>query len=176
MCVSRVGHTAVEMDLRCKAYSPRTSLTHTLSLTLTLLGFCSPPLPPLSLIPTRICVAIPVYYSTGSRMKGFLWALLSGVSEPVAAVLGYLVLMNVVGPVAYGVLFGMVAGMMVYICLRELIPTAHRYGNDGQRARRGRGRCGDAREWSAVVCVGGAYTDIFSRHRYCTTIVLPLFR
>ena len=77
---------------------------------------------------SSICVAIPVYYSTGSRMKGFLWALLSGISEPVAAVLGYLVLMNVVGPVAYGVLFGLVAGMMVYICLRELIPTAHRYG------------------------------------------------
>ena len=33
-------------------------------------------------IPEGVCVAMPVYYATGSRFKGFLWAFLSGVSEP----------------------------------------------------------------------------------------------
>ncbi len=78
-------------------------------------------------IPEGLCVSIPVYYSTGSRLKGVMWALLSGVSEPLGALLGYLVLMNHFGPMAYGILFGLIGGMMVYICLHELIPTAHRY-------------------------------------------------
>ena len=33
-------------------------------------------------IPEGMCVSMPVYYATGSRVKGFLWAFLSGVSEP----------------------------------------------------------------------------------------------
>lgn len=81
-------------------------------------------------IPEGLCVSIPIYYSTGSRVKALLWALLSGVSEPLGALLGYLVLMKSMGPMAYGIVFGFVGGMMVYICLHELIPTAHRYDPD----------------------------------------------
>ena len=33
-------------------------------------------------VPEGVCVAMPVYYATGSKWKGFLWALLSGISEP----------------------------------------------------------------------------------------------
>lgn len=78
-------------------------------------------------IPEGLCVSIPIYYSTGSRTKALAWALLSGISEPIGALLGYLVLMDRMGPMAYGIVFGFVGGMMVYICLHELIPTAHRY-------------------------------------------------
>ena len=78
-------------------------------------------------IPEGLCVAIPIYYATGSRWKALGWALLSGISEPIGALLGYLVLKDHMGPMAYGLVFGFVGGMMVYICLHELIPTAHRY-------------------------------------------------
>lgn len=78
-------------------------------------------------IPEGLCVAIPVFYATGSRCKAFAWAMLSGVSEIVGGALGWAVLANVVGPDAYGALFGIVGGMMVMICISELIPTAHRY-------------------------------------------------
>ena len=78
-------------------------------------------------IPEGICVALPVYYSSKSRMKGFLWAFLSGMTEPVGALFGWLVIASTESSLAYGVLFGLVAGMMVYISLRELLPTAHRY-------------------------------------------------
>eukprot|EP00946_MAST-07B_sp_MAST-7B-sp1_P001961 g1961.t1 len=81
-------------------------------------------------IPEGLCVSIPIYYSTGSRKKALAWALLSGISEPVGALLGYLVLMNRMGPMAFGIVFGFVGGMMVYICIHELIPTAHRYDPD----------------------------------------------
>mmetsp|Transcript_12501 Transcript_12501/g.33733 ORF Transcript_12501/g.33733 Transcript_12501/m.33733 type:complete len:413 (+) Transcript_12501:119-1357(+) len=78
-------------------------------------------------IPEGICVAMPIYYASGSRWKAFFWATLSGLTELVGAFLGWVVLRSVFTPVAYGVLFGVVAGMMVYISLKELLPAAHRY-------------------------------------------------
>jgi len=56
-----------------------------------------------------------------------LWACLSGVTEPIGALFGYIVLREAMGEVTYGILFGIVGGMMVMICLHQLIPTAHRY-------------------------------------------------
>ena len=78
-------------------------------------------------IPEGLCVSIPIYFATGDRWKAFRWALLSGVSEPVGALLGWLLLKDHFNELLYGIVFGMVAGMMVMICLNELIPTAHRY-------------------------------------------------
>ena len=56
-----------------------------------------------------------------------MWALLSGLSEVVAAFMGWLILANTFSDTAYAILFGMVAGMMVIISIRELLPTAHFY-------------------------------------------------
>lgn len=78
-------------------------------------------------VPEGLCVALPVYYGTGSRWKGFLWACLSGVSEPIGALLGYLILVNYFTATVFAILFGIVSGMMVYIVVKELLPTAHRY-------------------------------------------------
>jgi ZIP family zinc transporter len=79
-------------------------------------------------IPEGACVAMPVYYATGSKMKGFWWSFVSGVSEPIGGLFGYLVLYgNAMSDVAYGALFGVVGGMMVYISLKELLPTALKY-------------------------------------------------
>lgn len=81
-------------------------------------------------IPEGICVAMPIYYATGSKWKAFFWATLSGMTELVGALLGWIVLRRVFNHVVYGVLFGIVGGMMVYISLKELLPTAHRYDPD----------------------------------------------
>lgn len=78
-------------------------------------------------IPEGICVAMPIYYATGSKWKAFFWATLSGLTELVGALLGWLVLRKIFTPIVYGVLFGIVGGMMVYIAVKELLPTAHRY-------------------------------------------------
>jgi ZIP family zinc transporter len=78
-------------------------------------------------IPEGLCVAMPVYYATGDRWKAFGWALLSGLAEPLAALLGWAVLANSFSDTLYAILFGLVAGMMVMISARELLPTAHRY-------------------------------------------------
>mmetsp|Transcript_38691 Transcript_38691/g.50983 ORF Transcript_38691/g.50983 Transcript_38691/m.50983 type:complete len:342 (+) Transcript_38691:151-1176(+) len=78
-------------------------------------------------IPEGICVSIPIFYATGSRWRAFLTAVLSGLSEPLGALLGYLVLYSCFSYELYGSIFGIVAGLMINICLRELIPTAHKY-------------------------------------------------
>lgn len=78
-------------------------------------------------IPEGLCVALPVYYATGNRLKGFFWGLLSGVTEPIGAVIGWVVLANIMSDNVYAVLFGIVSGMMTFISVKELIPTAFRY-------------------------------------------------
>ncbi len=79
-------------------------------------------------IPEGIAVAVPVFYATGSRKKAFAYSFLSGVAEPIGAVLGYLVLIRFFGDVLFGVLFAAVAGIMVFISLDELLPSAQEYG------------------------------------------------
>lgn len=79
-------------------------------------------------IPEGIAVSIPVYYATGSRKKAFCLSFLSGLSEPVGAAIGYLILMPFVNDAALGILFAAVAGIMVFISLDELLPTSREYG------------------------------------------------
>ena len=79
-------------------------------------------------IPEGISVSVPVYYATGSRKKAFWLSFLSGVSEPVGALLGYTVLRSFFTENVFGFLFSAVAGVMVFISLDELFPTAREYG------------------------------------------------
>jgi ZIP family zinc transporter len=79
-------------------------------------------------IPEGISVAVPVFYATGSKKKAFWLSFLSGVSEPVGAVAGYMVLRTFFTKNTFGLLFAAVAGIMVFISLDELLPTAREYG------------------------------------------------
>ncbi|PNH05523.1 Zinc transporter ZupT, partial [Tetrabaena socialis] len=89
-------------------------------------------------IPEGIVVALPIYYATGSKWKGFLWSAVCGLAEPLAGLLGWLVLRGRDSdPLMYAVMFAVVAGMMVYISVQELIPTALRYDVDNSYTTRG---------------------------------------
>ncbi|KAB3533495.1 zinc transporter ZupT [Alkaliphilus pronyensis] len=79
-------------------------------------------------IPEGIAVSIPIYYATGSKGKAFLYSFLSGLSEPLGAILGYFLLMRFFNDAMFGIIFAGVAGIMVYISLDELLPTAEKYG------------------------------------------------
>ncbi|NLK20555.1 MAG: zinc transporter ZupT [Epulopiscium sp.] len=79
-------------------------------------------------IPEGIAVSVPIYYATGSRKKAFIYSFLSGLSEPVGALVGYVLLSFIFNDVTFGVLFAAVAGIMVYISLDELLPAAEKYG------------------------------------------------
>lgn len=79
-------------------------------------------------IPEGIAVAVPVYYATGSRKKAFVYSFLSGLSEPVGAIIGYLVLLPFLSETLFGIVFAGVAGVMVFISFDELLPAAEEYG------------------------------------------------
>lgn len=79
-------------------------------------------------IPEGIAVSVPIYYATGSKRKAFGYSFLSGLSEPLGALVGYLILMPFMNELVFGVLFGAVAGIMVFISLDELLPAAQEYG------------------------------------------------
>lgn len=79
-------------------------------------------------IPEGIAVSVPIYYATGNKKKAFLYSFASGLSEPISAIIGYLILMPFMNDVVYGLLFAAVAGIMVFISLDELLPSAREYG------------------------------------------------
>ena len=86
-------------------------------------------------IPEGISVSVPIFYATGDRKKAFLWSFLSGLAEPIGAIIAYAALRHFVGGESgvipaniMGTLFGGIAGVMVYISLDELLPTSRAYG------------------------------------------------
>lgn len=78
-------------------------------------------------IPEGIATAVPVYFAGGSKKKALAVSLLSGLAEPVGAVAGYLVLRPFFNDMVFGLLFGFVAGIMVFISVEELLPMAREY-------------------------------------------------
>ncbi len=79
-------------------------------------------------IPEGIAVSVPIYYATGSRRKAFGLSFVSGLAEPLGALVGYTVLAPFMTDSVFGILFAGVAGIMVFISLDELLPTAREYG------------------------------------------------
>lgn len=79
-------------------------------------------------IPEGIAVSVPIYYATGNKKRAFLYSFASGLSEPIGAMIGYLILMPFMNDTVYGLLFAGVAGIMVFISFDELLPAAREYG------------------------------------------------
>lgn len=79
-------------------------------------------------IPEGIAVSVPVYYATGNKRKAFRLSFLSGLAEPIGAVVGYLILLPFLNDIVFGILFAAVAGIMVFISIDELLPAAREYG------------------------------------------------
>ena len=79
-------------------------------------------------IPEGVAVSIPIFYATGNRNKAFVYSFLSGLAEPVGALISYAILFSFFNDIVFGILFASVAGIMVFISLDELLPTAREYG------------------------------------------------
>lgn len=78
-------------------------------------------------IPEGVSIAIPVYYATGSKKKALLATIISALAEPAGALIGYTLLAPFLTPAVFAIVFGMIAGVMVFLALDELLPTAKRY-------------------------------------------------
>lgn len=79
-------------------------------------------------IPEGIAVSVPIYFATANKSKAFWYSFSSGLAEPIGALVGYMLLMPYITPITFGLLFASVAGIMVFISLDELLPSAEKYG------------------------------------------------
>lgn len=78
-------------------------------------------------VPEGIATAVPIYYSSGSRKKAFIISFFSGITEPIGAVIGYLILRPFFNDAVFGILFGFIAGIMIFISIEDLLPMAREY-------------------------------------------------
>lgn len=81
-------------------------------------------------IPEGISIAMPIYYSTNSKVKAFKYTLLSGIAEPIGALVAFLFLKPFINEIILAVSFALVSGIMLYIAFEELIPESRVYGYD----------------------------------------------
>lgn len=79
-------------------------------------------------IPEGVSVSVPIFYATGKRRTALVYSLLSGLAEPLGALIGYVLLRPFMGEALFGFIFASVAGIMVYISVDELLPSAEAYG------------------------------------------------
>jgi len=80
-------------------------------------------------IPEGISVSVPIFYATGNKNKAFTYSFLSGIAEPIGAIIGFLILLPFLSDGLLASLLAFIAGIMVYISVDELLPMAHRYGH-----------------------------------------------
>ncbi|PSD38839.1 zinc transporter ZupT [Acinetobacter radioresistens] len=78
-------------------------------------------------IPEGVAIALPVYIATQNKKLALGASFVSGLAEPVGAALGYFILQPFMSDTIYGIVFGIIGGVMVYLALDELLPTAKRY-------------------------------------------------
>lgn len=78
-------------------------------------------------IPEGVSIAIPVYFATNSRSKALGACVISALAEPIGALIGYGLLAPFLTQTVYGWVFGIIAGVMVFLALDELLPAAKRY-------------------------------------------------
>ncbi|MGE5455528.1 MAG: ZIP family metal transporter [Ignavibacteriales bacterium] len=78
-------------------------------------------------IPEGISISIPIFHSTKSKSKAFLYTFISGTSELLGAILTYLFLSNYMNNIVMGIIFSIIAGIMIHISIYELLPTSLNY-------------------------------------------------
>ncbi len=80
-------------------------------------------------IPEGIAIALPIYHATGKKRLAILYTFLSGISEPIGAILGLVAINYFLPQFAVGFLFAAVGGIMVYISFDTILPLSKEYGN-----------------------------------------------
>lgn len=78
-------------------------------------------------IPEGISISVPLFYASKSRFKALFYTFISGISEPIGALLTYLFLSNFISDQIMGFLFSFIAGIMAHIAIYELLPTSHKF-------------------------------------------------
>lgn len=80
-------------------------------------------------IPEGIVVAIPIYFSSGNKLKAILFSSISALAEPIGGLFGYILFKNLFNDLAFGVIFSFVAGIMIFLSIDQILPEARKNGN-----------------------------------------------
>lgn len=75
-------------------------------------------------VPEGVAVALPVYFATGSRWRGFAYAAVSGLAEPLAVVFLALFFPSNLDKQLVEKLLAAVGGIMAFLAISELLPLA----------------------------------------------------
>ena len=78
-------------------------------------------------IPEGISISVPIYYATGSKKRGVIYSLISGLAEPLGAILAFIVLKNYINEITIALVIVIVAGIMITISINEMLPEVNSY-------------------------------------------------
>ena len=78
-------------------------------------------------IPEGISISVPIYYSTKSKKIAFLYTFISALSEPFGAFISYIFLSKYINDIMLGILFNIIAGIMIQIGINNLFPLSKKY-------------------------------------------------
>ncbi|MBO6195699.1 MAG: ZIP family metal transporter [Bacilli bacterium] len=117
--IAIILHNIPEGILTFTAFNVNQKLGLTLALAITLHN-----------IPEGISIAVPIYYSTKSKIKVLIYTIVSALAEPLGAILAFLFLKNLVSNMMIGIMLSLVCGIMIYISLFELLKEAKKYNED----------------------------------------------
>lgn len=78
-------------------------------------------------IPEGIAISVPLYYSGVKKKRVFLYTLLSGLSEPIGALLAYFILKNFINELFLSMVLVFVSGLMISLALNDILKEVRRY-------------------------------------------------
>ena len=81
-------------------------------------------------IPEGICIAVPIYYATGSTKKAFQYTFISSLSEPLGAVLTYFFLQKYINDLIINIILLFTGFLMIFLSIEEILPIAKQYKED----------------------------------------------
>ncbi|KAG3183631.1 hypothetical protein PC128_g14079 [Phytophthora cactorum] len=82
--------------------------------------------------PEGVAVAAPVYYATGSKVEAFKWTIISGFAQVLGAGIGWAAVSGGMSYSLEATLYALVAGMLVCITAKELLPGAYKFDPSGK--------------------------------------------
>lgn len=83
-------------------------------------------------IPEGILISIPIYYSSKSRFKAFLYTFIGGMSELLGGIFGYMFFNNISTNYILGFIYSLISGLMLYIAIYEIPITLKEYNKKGR--------------------------------------------
>ena len=81
-------------------------------------------------VPEGIAVSVPVYTYINHKKKAFYWSFISGISEFIGALIIGLIFLIFINNIILGAMLAIVAGIIIYISLEELLPVSHSIGKE----------------------------------------------